>query len=83
MLDAAGDAEAVHRLEAERLQDQEVEGALNDVGGRLVHVCPVCVPDRMRRCLDCQDVRGKRAAAPTAELSTARVARLAASVIRR
>jgi hypothetical protein len=28
----------VHRVEAERLQDQQVERALNEIGRRLVHV---------------------------------------------
>jgi hypothetical protein len=27
----------VHRLEAERLEDQQVQRALDDVGGRFVH----------------------------------------------
>lgn len=31
------DAEAVHWLETERLQDEQVESALNDVGIELVH----------------------------------------------
>jgi hypothetical protein len=31
------DAEAVHRLEAERLEDQHVERALDDIGRWLVH----------------------------------------------
>jgi hypothetical protein len=37
LLDPAGDAEAVHRLDAQRLQDEHVEGALDQVGVRLVH----------------------------------------------
>ena len=51
LLDAPGDAEAVHRLETERLEDEHVERALDDVGIRFVH--------RTRRYaahLDCQDV---------------------------
>src|SRR5262249_13385698 len=51
LFDAARDAEAVHRLEAERLEDQHVERALDDVGRRKLH-------DREPRWshLDCQDV---------------------------
>src|SRR5262245_292204 len=37
LLDTARDAEAVHRLEAQRLENQHVERALDDVGGRVVH----------------------------------------------
>src|SRR3954463_2134073 len=37
LLDAARDAEAVHRLEAEGLQDQHVQGALDHVGILVVH----------------------------------------------
>jgi hypothetical protein len=38
LLDAAGDAEAMHRLEAQRLEDQHVERALDHVGRRsIVH----------------------------------------------
>ena len=37
LLDAPRDAEAVHRLEAERLEDEHVERALDDIGVRLVH----------------------------------------------
>ena len=33
----AGDAEAVHGLQAEAFEDQHVEGALDDVGGGLGH----------------------------------------------
>ena len=40
LLDAPRDAEAVHRLEAERLEDQHVQRALNDVGGWFVHWPP-------------------------------------------
>ena len=36
LLDAPSDAEAVHRLEAERLEDEHVERALDDVGTRSV-----------------------------------------------
>ena len=32
LLDAAGDAEPVHRLQAQRFEDEHVERALNDVG---------------------------------------------------
>ncbi len=37
LLDTPRDAEAVHRLEAERLEDEQVERALNDVGVGFVH----------------------------------------------
>src|SRR5436190_2225218 len=37
LLDATRDPEAVHRLEAERLEDEQVERALNDVGVRVAH----------------------------------------------
>src|SRR5690606_12143191 len=38
LLDAAGDAEAVERLETEGLEDQQVQGALDHVGvGRVGH----------------------------------------------
>ena len=37
LLDPAGDAEPVHRLEAEGLENQHVERALNYVGRRFVH----------------------------------------------
>ena len=39
LLDAAGDAEAVHGLEAQRLENEHVERALDDVGIRLVGIC--------------------------------------------
>src|SRR5687767_7529114 len=37
LLDAPRNPESMHRLETERLEDEHVEGALNDVGRRLVH----------------------------------------------
>ncbi len=37
LLNAAGDAEAVQRLEAEGLQDQHVECALDDVSAGIAH----------------------------------------------
>src|SRR2546423_4623220 len=37
LLDATRDAEAVHRLETERFENEQVERALDDVGRRLVH----------------------------------------------
>src|SRR5262245_47660097 len=37
LLDAAGNAESVHRLEAQRLENEHVERALNDVGVVRVH----------------------------------------------
>src|SRR5439155_21425211 len=57
LLDAAGNAEAVHRLEAQSFQDEHVERALDDIGVGLVHGCDSSAPH-----LDCQDVSIRRAA---------------------
>ena len=63
LLDPAGDAEPVHRLEAQRFEDEHVERALNDVGFGSVHRgldderFEATIPALH---LDCQDVEGKR-----------------------
>ena len=41
LLDAPRDAEAVHRLQAQRLEDEQVERALDDVGRGLVHAATI------------------------------------------
>jgi hypothetical protein len=51
LLDSTRDAEPVHRLEAEGLQNQHVEGALDHIGGRSVHA-----DDDADLHLVCQDV---------------------------
>src|SRR5688572_3796276 len=57
LFDPASDPKPVHRLETERLQDQQVKGALNDIGSVLVHgEKPIALP------LDCQEMTPSRRA---------------------
>ena len=58
LLDPPGDAEAMHRLETQRLEDEQIHRALNDIGRRLVHpgLRKKSRDDDTVTHLDCQDV---------------------------
>src|SRR6185437_8801852 len=68
LLDAAADAVAVHRLETQRLEDEQVERALDDIGVRLLHERSRWVVrehDTVPH-LDCQDMTISRTGAAPA-----------------